>query len=158
MIKPISAQETRPLRQRLLRPTQQIDQLIYDGDDASDSLHLGAFDGDAHIGIASVFQQAPPSECDAPAWRLRGMAVVPDARGRGIGGKLTLACIAHAARHGGKIIWCTARTSAADFYLRYGFEVRGEPFELGAFGPHYYMFRALTVIDSNVVPVPMGGD
>ena len=53
------------------------------------------------------------------------------------------ACIAHARDSGGTTIWCNARLKAADFYRRYGFEARGEVFELPRIGPHFYMCRAL---------------
>lgn len=142
-VRAISAAETRPLRQSVLRPTQRPDELVYAGDDDVETLHAGAFVEGRLAGIASICREPPPGERDAGAWRLRGMATTPERRRSGLGRRLLDACFAHVAARGGTRVWCNARVTAADFYLAYGFVVLGEPFELPHIGPHYLMWRAV---------------
>lgn len=137
-IRPITAEQTRPLRQAVLRPHQQARELVYHGDDAPDTLHVGAFSGDQLVGVASVYREGDPG-----AWRLRGMAVTPALQRTGIGTALLDACIAHVKSHGGTRMWFNARTSAVAFYRRYGFQIQGEEFVLPDIGPHYIMGRSI---------------
>jgi predicted GNAT family N-acyltransferase len=143
VIRPISAAATRPLRQRVLRPEQTQEELVYPGDDADGTIHLGAFAGDVLVGIASLYHEAPPGRTEANAWRLRGMATSPEVRGGGYGGKLLQSSLETARSHGGAAIWCNARVSVIDFYQHYGFRSDGAVFVLAGIGPHLFMSRVL---------------
>ena len=143
VVRAISAAETRPLRQQLLRPHMSLEQLVYRGDDETDALHAGAFRGETHLGIASIFPQSRRDHEDANAWRIRGMAMLPSLRSQGVGGQLLTACIEHAKRSDGALVWCTARVSAMGFYERHGFRREGKPFEIPHTGPHYVMVLRL---------------
>jgi GNAT superfamily N-acetyltransferase len=143
-VRPIPAAATRPLRRRILRPGQAEHELVYPGDDDPASLHVGWFDGDSLLGIASVYRQSPEGAPDDPGdWRLRGMAVVPEARRRGIGAALVAACEAHARARGGARLWFNARVDALPFYLALGYEAVGGIYELPGAGPHRFAARAL---------------
>jgi GNAT superfamily N-acetyltransferase len=142
-IRPISAAETRPLRQQLLRPRRSLEQLVYPGDDAPDSLHAGAFLDGQLVGIASISRQPFAPAPGAAAWQLRGMAARPEVRRQGYGAALIQACIAHAASRGGTILWCNGRTSAIPFYQALGFQVHGAEFENPETGPHVVLWRAI---------------
>ena len=84
---PIAAEETWPLRKRVLRPHQEGDAVVLGGDDDPRAAHLGARDaGGAIVGIATISPQACPWAPDRPgAWRLRGMATADEAAGAGRG-------------------------------------------------------------------------
>jgi GNAT superfamily N-acetyltransferase len=147
-VAPIAAAETRALRQRILRPHQRAEELGYPGDDDPESLHVGAFTHDGLVGIASVFPAASPAddhpvgepgEGEGPGWRVRGMAVLPKLRGRGVGLRLLEACVAHARERGGAYVWCNARDVALGFYARAGWRCVSEVFELSGIGPHRRM-------------------
>jgi GNAT superfamily N-acetyltransferase len=151
---------TRPLRQQLLRQHTPVDQLVYPGDLAPDTLHVGAFVGGQHIGIATVMCQPPthskgipsdyPNPIDASAWRLRGMATVPAQRGQGIGRQMLQACIRHVAQQGGSVLWCDARIAARNFYQQNGFRVLGETYHVPDVGPHYFMQRQRQPTDAGL--------
>jgi len=136
VVRRVTAAETRPLRQRILRPQQRVEDLVYPHDDDAMTLHAGAFDGDAMVGTATIHPEALDGEA---AWRLRGMATVPEMRRKGCGAALVRACFDHARAHGGTLVWCNARTPARAFYEALGFETRGAEFELPNIGPHYLM-------------------
>lgn len=144
-LRPASAAEVRVLRGSLLRPGEPPEALVYHGDDAIDSLHVGAFDGSELVGIASVCREDLPPDLRTldygPTWRLRGMATVPRVRGSGIGRRLLEACFAHIEKHGGTLLWCNARVVALGFYRHLGFTSHGVEFEIPPIGPHYVMTR-----------------
>jgi GNAT superfamily N-acetyltransferase len=137
----ISASETRHLRRVVLRPHQRPEDLVYPGDDAPDTLHLDLSVEGEQRAVASMFREPLPGTPDASAYRLRGMAVLPEHQGLGYGAALVHACIEHARQHGGTRLWCNARTTAAGFYRKLGFEANGGEIELPGIGPHYLMSR-----------------
>ncbi len=139
----ISAQETYPLRAAVLRPGQPPEALLFHGDGAPETVHIGALDGDRIVSIGSVYHEPPPGADNPGAWRLRGMATAEDARRRGYGAAVLHACIEHVVRQGGTGLWFNARTAAVPFYQAMGFATRGEEFELPGIGPHYFMCRDL---------------
>ncbi len=134
----ITAEQTRPLRHLILRPTQPAEATEYPGDHDPDTRHFGAFDGGRLVGIASLYRE-PRAEGPADGWRLRGMATAVDARGRGAGRALLGACRDHVAAHGGGELWCNARMVARDFYAAGGFDVVGEEFDIEDIGAHVVM-------------------
>lgn len=141
----ISAQDTRSLRSRILRPNYPLEFNVYPGDDAKDTYHVGAFLEGELVGVASIFREPPPFQEDKDAWRLRGMAVDENARHRGIGKALVSNCIGYVTQKGGDFIWCNARTGSMPFYQALGFQAIGKEFNVAESGPHYVMW--LTVIE-----------
>lgn len=146
MVRPITAAETRPLRAAVLRPGQPPEALVYAGDEHPQALHVGAFEDERLVGIATVYPEPPPEAYrDAMpgggAFRLRGMATLPEVRGGGHGRELLEACFAHARAHGARVLWCNARVGALGFYRRMGLETIGPEFDIAGIGPHYVMWR-----------------
>ncbi|MCH8318681.1 MAG: GNAT family N-acetyltransferase [Bacteroidetes bacterium] len=187
LIRSISAADTRPLRQQLLRPDQHTDELVYEGDDANDTLHAGAFLKGQLVGIASVFRQPRPGDraplnppgsekprvlggeterrktkrfTDSPihpfthsggfrgAWRLRGMATIPEVQNQGCGSALLSECIKHVKKNGGAEFWCNARIGAVKFYEAHGFVCIGDVFEIAGIGQHFVMVKDVTQLSS----------
>jgi predicted GNAT family N-acyltransferase len=142
-VRPITAEETRPVRHSVLRPGQSFEQTVYSRDDHPETLHLGAFDGDRLVAIASLYREARPHHSSRAAWRLRGMATLPDVRGRGLAAAVLDASVAHVAAEGGGELWCNARVPALGFYRRHGFEVDGVEFEIDGIGPHVVVTRRI---------------
>jgi GNAT superfamily N-acetyltransferase len=142
-IRPAGLADVRELRHRVLRPHQRPEELVYEADDAPDSLHLGAFEDGALVAIASITREPPPGSTDPASWRVRGMATLPEARGRGIGSELLRRCVEHARRHGGATVWCNGRIGARAFYERHGFTVTRGPFDIPGIGAHVELRRDL---------------
>lgn len=137
-IKEISVEQARPIRQRVLRPHQEAHELVYPGDDASDSYHLGAIQGGHVLGILSMYFAPMPADT-ADAWRIRGMATLPEIRGAGYGCKLVEAARDRSWADSRAPIWCNARESAFGFYEKLGFVIEGGIFEIEGIGPHAVM-------------------
>ena len=118
------------LRLQVLRPGGPPESARWPLDDHPESTHLGAFIDSRCVGIASVVPE--------DGWRLRGMAVDPSLQGCGVGRELVRTLQRDFGARGAGL-WCKARIAAVEFYLKLGFTLDGEPFEIEGIGLHYTM-------------------
>jgi GNAT superfamily N-acetyltransferase len=131
-IRPVEPPATRPLRQEVLRPHESLEELA---SHEPPGVHaVAAFDGDELIACGFVCPDGEPG-----AWRVRGMATKPQARGRGAGSAILERLVQHAREQGATRVWCNARTPAISLYARAGFAVTSEEFEIPEIGPHVVM-------------------
>ena len=135
----ISVTDARVLRDRVLRIGMPAGRSIYPGDDAPDTLHLGAFVNGQMAAVATVCHESMSGTSMAGQWRLRGMATLEEFRENGLGRRLTERCAAHAADRRGSLLWCSARMAAVPFYRSLGFEERGEKFHLPEYSNEVYI-------------------
>lgn len=142
-IRTIAVDQARILRRAVLRPNLPPEASVFPGDDDPTSLHLGAFESDELVGIATLIQNACPVNGRDDHWRLRGMATVERVRNRGIGGLLLSRCIVYVRDVGGGSIWCNGRSSARRFYERHGLRAVGEEFLSPHTGLHYLFVLGL---------------
>jgi predicted GNAT family N-acyltransferase len=92
-------------------------------------------------GTAGVFLEDSPD--GDSRHRLRAMATSETIRGSGLGRMLIDAVCDHVVSDGGMSVWASARTSAAGFYTKLGFELTSEEYEVEGIGPHIRMRRDL---------------
>jgi GNAT superfamily N-acetyltransferase len=144
LFRPATIDEIVDLRWRILRAGLPRETAVFEGDDWPETQHFGAFAGGRLQGIATILRAPFSGEPQMEARQLRGMAVLPETQGTGCGTALVGACIAAARDAGAAVLWCNARTPAAKFYARLGFETVGGEFEIPTAGPHYRMFLPLT--------------
>jgi len=117
---------------------------VWDGDDAPDTLHFATYDDATTIAIATLLHRPHDLAPGPDSWQLRGMATHPDRQGTGLGQRLLAFLLEHCRDiHGGQIVWCNARISAAKFYQRYGFQIVSGEFDIPGIGPHVVMRRPL---------------
>jgi GNAT superfamily N-acetyltransferase len=138
-IRRIAACNTIALRDAALRPGLPPDGSHYPGDEAPETLHLGAFLDNALGAVATLCREAMPGTQSATSWRLRGMATLPGYRGRGLGRQLAQRCIACAAEQGGTCVWCTSRVATVTFYRTLGFTECSDTFSLPEFSDALYI-------------------
>ncbi|MDQ1436805.1 MAG: hypothetical protein QOK43_434 [Acidimicrobiaceae bacterium] len=151
----VTAADTHSTRRLVLREGRSDSVVAFDGDDHPGAIHLAAIDhidgviGDhidgvvddirtSIVGVATFF----PSPCgprpDDVAYQLRGMAVLPEYQGRGVGASLLAAGVERVRAAGATLLWANARDSALGFYEGKGWKVEGEGFEYGpARLPHH---------------------
>jgi GNAT superfamily N-acetyltransferase len=143
-VRQVTAAETYPLRQRVLRPHQTVAEVGSPADADADAGHYAAYRDGEVVGVVTVLHQSPDDEPDHRRWwRLRGMATAEEVRGQGVGRALVAAAVAHAVAHNGTRLWCYARLPAAGFYRAAGFETTGDVWQEPALGPHIAMWRDL---------------
>lgn len=123
------------VRHAVLRKGRPRETAVFDGDTRPATRHWVARQADRVVGVASVMQAAQP-EGDA-RWQLRGMAVLDDLQGLGVGRAL----LDEVARDVVDPMWCNARQRAVPFYERAGWKVVGEPFVIEPIGPHRCMVQ-----------------
>ncbi len=165
---PVAVEQVRPevtygLRAAVLRPGLPPAQVRFPGDDAPSALHLAAYEltgdpaTDRIVGVVALLpeplpealgeslpealREEPGAEVREPVLRLRGMAVEPGWRDRGVGRALVDRLLDEVGRLGGGLIWCNARSPAARFYERAGFRRVGGTWDDPQFGPHVRMVR-----------------
>ncbi len=137
-VRPIPVADTRPLRHSVLRPHETLEYLA--AHEVPDAFAVGVFDDDDRlVGVGFVSPDGEPG-----AWRVRGMATEPAARGQGAGSAVLGALVNHAREQGAVRVWCNARIVARTFYERAGFRVISEEFDVPEIGPHYVMELALS--------------
>jgi L-Ala-D/L-Glu epimerase len=145
-VRPVTAEEIRPLRHRVLRAGEPAENAHYPYDDHPGARHLAALDAGRLTGACSLLPEDPPAERPVPGLapgtgrRLRGMAVLDEARGTGLGSALLRTALTHAVLDGATTVWGTARAQAADFFGRHGFRAVGDAFERPGLGPHLLMY------------------
>ena len=138
-IQRIAARETISLRDAVLRPGLPPGGSYYPGDDAEGTLHLGAFVDHTLVAVATLCREPMLGERSTTSWRLRGMATLPEYRGRGLGKQLAQRSIGYAAEQGGTLVWCTSRIATVPFYRALGFSESGHTFSLPEYSDALYI-------------------
>lgn len=138
----ITAQETWPVRHPVLRAGKPLEDVYMEADDKESTFHIGMFYKNVIVGVASFMDDEKP-EFTGKQSRLRGMAVLPNFRKKGIA-QLIL-------QKGEKILkekmkttlWFNARVGAVRFYKNLGYTVLGSEFIIPKIGIHYLMKKKL---------------
>ncbi len=136
-------EQTLGLRTQILRPGSAPDARLFGVEDAEETRHFAAFDGEEMVGACYIVRRAAPFDALARAWQLRGMAVQTTRQGQGIGAQIVAHVEAEARRADIEILWFNARRVALGFYARLGCAPRGEEFEIPVVGPHTVMWKRL---------------
>ena len=123
-IRIIAAVDTLAIRHRVLWPSLSLEDCRLDGDDQA--LHFGLIlqesDGSERlVCVATVFMNGTQA-------RLRKFATLADYQGQGLGSRMLTYILDYLSMHKVTGFWCDARTSAVEFYQRFGLQVEGEPF------------------------------
>ncbi|MFM9063893.1 MAG: GNAT family N-acetyltransferase [Pirellula sp.] len=110
------------------------EETLFAGDENPDTLHIVAYRKSQPVGCLTLMHPEPTQNPE-PWVQLRGMAVLHELQGQGIGSQL-LAFVANlASKHHWKL-WCKARESAVAFYSANGWKVVSDRFDIPNIGPH----------------------
>ncbi len=138
----IKAKDTYEIRKTVLRQGMTLSHKM-DGDLKADSLHLGLFEYDLLVCVAS-FMKSSKADFNGLQYQLRGMGTSIAFQGKGYGKLLMDKAEQMLTSKGVDVIWCNARVKALDFYRKLGYELRGDVFEVPQVGPHFMMFKKLS--------------
>ncbi|MFC6097010.1 GNAT family N-acetyltransferase [Flavobacterium qiangtangense] len=141
LIKEIPALETFSVRHPVLRPEKNIETCHFDGDNLESTRHFGLFIDDELAGVASLFKSNSDLFQEKEQFQLRGMAVLEKFQKKGIGESLVKYAEENAKSRSGKLIWFNAREVAVRFYEKMGYQIIGEPFDIGDIGKHFVMYK-----------------
>jgi uncharacterized OsmC-like protein/predicted GNAT family N-acyltransferase len=135
---------TRPLRRQILRPHQNLDDLVSPGETDPGAVWLAAHDGEEVVATMGLIPESPPDGTTAARpYRLRGMATSEPMRGRGLGAVVLGAGLERLRSQGADLVWCSARKPAAGFYRAAGFTETSAEYQVEHIGPHVRMAMPL---------------
>jgi phosphoribosylformimino-5-aminoimidazole carboxamide ribotide isomerase len=123
-IEQVRPESTWRLRQKVLYPQQKLYEMEMEED--NDGLHFAAFKDNAMVAVVSLFQRGDD-------FQFRKFAVDEGQQNMGIGSTMLTYISDFAKRNGGRRIWCNARISAINFYLKAGFTQTGQLFSKNGF-------------------------
>lgn len=129
--------EVLELRRVVLRDGGPVATAWFPGDEDAQTTHVLARGQGAPVGAGTLVSEPLEGE---PGWRVRGMAVVCEWRGRGVGSMVLDELLAVLPEDSG-LVWCRARVRASSLYARHGFVPMGGVYELAGIGPHVTMVR-----------------
>lgn len=136
----IQADEVLPLRNEVLREGKlTLDQCRWPGDEDDGTFHLGYFDNEKLVCVASFYRKTY-GQFEGRGYQLRGMATLEAYRGKGMGNQLVNFAIVYLRGQKANYIWCNARKAALGFYINLGFEVVSDEFEVAGIGPHRVLY------------------
>ena len=141
-IRAITPRETWEVRHPVLREGRPLESCAMNGDEEEDTFHLGLFEDKQLRGVVSFMNAAKP-QFTGRQYQLRGMAVLNTHQGKSLGNILLTAGEERLKAKGIETLWCNARIKALNFYLRKGFAIYGEPFEIEPIGTHYLLYKNL---------------
>jgi GNAT superfamily N-acetyltransferase len=109
----------------LSEPPRSREATLSPGDTAPGSLHLGAYLDGRLAGVCSVGPEPLPILDHPNAWRVRGLIMLPEFRGRGIGSALMQRALAHVETQANPLAWGFPKKKLTDMYSRIGFRPTG---------------------------------
>lgn len=141
-VKAITTEQTYGIRKRILRDNREDLSVNFTGDSEDSTFHLGVFYKKQLVGISS-YMRISNTVFNGLQYQLRGMAMLEEYQGKGLGGRLLTSGIRHLESIGADICWCNARTPAIPFYKGQGFETFADEFTIENAGPHIVMFKKI---------------
>lgn len=142
-IKLVHANLVLPVRQHVLRAGRPIQEAIFEGDEEPTTRHLAAFQKQQILGVASFLKMKNKVFEAKNQYRLRGMAVLPAYQGQQLGQKIIEKGVDLLRHENVDLLWFNARTSAAGFYKKNKFMIKGAPFDIPEVGEHVMMYKKL---------------
>lgn len=137
MIEKISPQQTLPLRALVLRPNRALEECKFENDELDSTYHFAWIENNVCLCIASVMKT------NQEQYQIRGMATHPDHRGKQLASKVLKYLEDYMRSKNIQKLWCNARVSAKDFYLKNGYLIDGDEFDIPKIGPHLKMLKNL---------------
>lgn len=129
------------VRHPVLRQGKPVDSCKFEEDDLPTTFHLGAFYNDKLVGVVTILKKDKKSFVKKNQFQLRGMAVLQEYQGQGIGAVLVKQSENRVIEQKGSLIWLNSRQVAVNFYERLGYKISSDKFEIPLIGVHYTMTK-----------------
>ena len=142
-IEQISAIETYPVRQPVLREGSSIEACLFEGDTNENTYHLGLYFKSKLIGVASFIGNKSLLFSEEFQYQLRGMAILKDFQNKGLGNQLLIEGEKILIQNKVERLWFNAREIAVSFYKKNQYQTHGEAFNIPQIGLHYVMSKKL---------------
>lgn len=93
------------------------------------------------VGVVTILKKNNKSFFSKNQFQLRGMAVLQQHQGKGIGAILVKQSEERVMDLNGSMIWLNARLVALSFYEKLGYKISSDKFEIPLVGVHYTMTK-----------------
>ncbi|HEX2787194.1 MAG TPA: GNAT family N-acetyltransferase [Ignavibacteria bacterium] len=141
LIKQINIEQIIPLRAKILR-NGITEKSRFPHDEDETTIHFGVIENDNVVSIASLYKENYKNTTGT-GYRLRGMATENELQNKGYGNAILNNLIEKVKELNGDYIWCNARSTAVNFYLKNNFEIISDEFGMPDIGPHFVMMLRL---------------
>lgn len=142
-LKQITAKETWAVRHPVLRKGRPLEDVYMEADEKPSTFHVGMYHQDTIIGVASFMEDAKDT-FTGKQYRLRGMAVLPEYRRKGIAELVLKNGETMLKAKGCTLLWFNARLGAISFYKSLGYVTIGPEFDIPLVGPHFLMKKEVS--------------
>ena len=115
MIKKINYLDTLPIRQAVLWPNKELNEVMVTGDE--EGIHYGYYLDEKLVAVISGFIHKKTAQ-------FRKFCCLKEFQNSGYGTLLLNELLSEFEKEGITYVWCNARKTAIDFYSRFGFEVK----------------------------------
>ena len=140
-VKKIIAGETSKIRLEVLRKGIDLPYKFKE-DLKDDTFHLGVFYKEKLVTIAT-FIKNKLKDLEGEQYQLRGMATLPEVRGKGFGKVIIEEAVKILKEKNVDFLWCNARKEVTSFYEKLNFVKLGEEFMVEKVGPHFKMYTKI---------------
>ena len=113
------------LRTAFSDPPRSREAALSQGDSARECVHFGAYRDGKLVGVCSVGPEPLPVLDHRDAWRMRGLVVLPEMRGAGIGAELIKHRLQHVAKQSNVLAWGYAKRRLVPLYSSLGYRPTG---------------------------------
>lgn len=94
---------------------------VLTNDDDDRTFHLGAFDDNKLVSIASFYFENHPKMSTENQYRVRGIATLPEYQRQGISSTLLNTALSIAKQNLCNLVWCDVLPESEEFYEKVGF-------------------------------------
>lgn len=135
--------ETHAVRHPVLRKGRPIEDCVFVGDHLETTFHLGISIENRLIGVSTFMKNKKALFPETSQYQLRGMAVLHEYQGQSFGHILLKHGENLLKNDGINLIWCHARETALNFYIKNDYQPIGEAFDIPKIGWHFVMYKRL---------------
>lgn len=143
VIKKINSVQTYSIRHEVLRKGKPIKTCKFKGDDDEYTTHFGSFFEDNLVGVISIFKENNILFTESNQFQIRGMAVLEEFQGKGLGAELVKKAENHCLNLNTNLIWFNARENAVPFYKKLNYKIIGNSFLIPDVGIHFVMYKKI---------------
>lgn len=142
-VKQITAKDAYQIRKEVLSSYQTVKEFEYDLDNDRHTFHLGVFDKDKLVSVASFYREKCRFFEEENQYRIRAMATIEDYRRKGAGRLLLKEGEKLLKQRYARLVWCYVDEAYSDYYTTFGFREYGKVFVVESIGPHKVMYKIL---------------
>lgn len=133
------------LRMQWSEPPRSREAALSPGDLAPEAAHFAAYLGSELAGVYSIGPEPLPVLNHPPAWRYRGLIVLPQFRDRGIGPALVQFQLQEIEARPHPLAWSYAKSRVIPFFSHFGYRPTGYTYEHPVGGPTQLLGNAHTL-------------